>query len=60
MAWDKRSYDVNLVICITASGGTRSGFGALMVKQLSDLHIAPDGAQSFPLYVYDMENKDEK
>ncbi|WP_369689241.1 type ISP restriction/modification enzyme [Acetobacter aceti] len=45
---------------MTASGGERSGFGALMISQLPDLHVSPNGSQVFPLYVYDLENKDEK
>ncbi|MGG6429481.1 type ISP restriction/modification enzyme [Acetobacter ghanensis] len=57
---EEMSYPQNLVICMTATGGCRSGFGVLMVGSLPDLHIAPDGAQSFPLYIYDLDNKNEQ
>ncbi|WP_408736094.1 type ISP restriction/modification enzyme [Acetobacter aceti] len=60
MSINKSNHGGNLVICVTGMGGCRSEFGVLMVGQVPDLHISPDATQSFPLYVYSMENKDER
>ena len=41
----------NLIIAVVGPGA-RQPFAALIVNSLADLHLAPDGAQCFPLYEY--------
>ena len=41
----------NLIISVVGPGA-RQDFSALITDQLPDLHLAPDGAQCFPLYVF--------
>ncbi|MFT5325233.1 MAG: putative helicase [Planctomycetaceae bacterium] len=42
----------NRIISVVGPGA-RQDFSALIVDQLADLHLAPDGAQCFPLYIFD-------
>lgn len=42
----------NRVIAVVGPGA-RQPFAALMVDAIPDLHLAPDGAQCFPLFVYE-------
>lgn len=50
----------NMAITIVGPGA-RQDFSPLMVNVLPDLHLAPDGAQCFPLYFYEKaEGKDKE
>lgn len=42
----------NIAICVVGPGA-RQAFSALMTDTLPDLHLSPDGAQCFPLYIYE-------
>jgi predicted helicase len=48
----------NIVICVPTIG-SRCDFLPIITNFIPDLHIAPDGAQCFPLYYYE-ENKNKQ
>ena len=48
----------NKVISITAPGA-RQAFSALIVDRVPDLHVSPDGAQCFPLQLYELIDAEE-
>ena len=49
----------NLIISVVGPGA-RQDFAALITNHLADLHLAPDGAQCFPLYIYEsIEDSDD-
>jgi predicted helicase len=66
--WNQRQYQLptifptqqheNLVICLP-SVGARQSFTCIITDQTPDLHIYSDGAQCFPLYVYEKSDPDE-
>ncbi|MCC5074677.1 type III restriction endonuclease subunit R [Xanthomonas campestris pv. plantaginis] len=49
----------NMAITIVGPGA-RQDFSPLMVNVLPDLHLAPDGAQCFPLYFYEKAGGKDK
>lgn len=49
----------NLIISVVGPGA-RQDFAALITNHLADLHLAPDGAQCFPLYIYESNDDSDE